>query len=91
MGTFTILDYPPGYFAYKYQVRPGSYVNVCPSCEADVLECYVRDLRARDPLTISSSSQQTGLRSLEDIELLRTGQIVTGRHRKQALHTHGKN
>ena len=90
MGSFTLSDYPPGYFAYKYHVRPSSAVNTCPPCEADILERSVRRLRERDPLTISASSQEAGLRWLEDIDLLRTGQIVTERHRKQALHTHGK-
>ena len=89
MGTFTLSDYPPGYFAFKYQVRPGTHVSVCPPCEADILECVVEELRSQDPLTIQASSQQNGLRRLEDIELLRTGRIVTDRHRKQALHTHG--
>ena len=35
--SFTMLDYPPGYFAYKYQVRKGSMANTCPSCELKVL------------------------------------------------------
>ena len=90
MRTFTLYDYPPGYFAYKYHVRPGSSVGTCPPCEADILERPVHRMRDEDPLTVSASSQRAGLRILEDIELLRTGQIVTDRHRKNALNTHGK-
>lgn len=90
MGTFTLHDYPPGYFAYKYHVRTGSSVGTCPRCELVVLEYAVHTLRDQDPLTISVKSQRAGLRILEDIELLRTSQIVTARHRKNALNTHGK-
>lgn len=88
-GTFTMRDYPPGYFAYKYQLKAGSIVNTCPQCEIDTLERFVEVARAKDPLTISPGMQRTALRTLENIELLRTGRIDTRRHRKQALHTHG--
>ena len=78
MGTFTLLDYPLGYFQYKYQVRGrrSLIVNVCPQCEADILErmpstqcerCYVRDLHRE-----------------KHIILLRTGEMDPLLHRRRA-------
>lgn len=89
METFTMRDYPSGYFAFKYQLKPNSSVNTCPQCEIDAWERLVQKAREEDPITISSNTQRLALRALEDIELLRTGRIDTNRHRKQALHTHG--
>ena len=89
MGTFTMRDYPPGYFAYKYELKSGSRVNTCPRCEVEVQERVVRTAREADPLTISARSQRDALEVVKNIELLRTGRIKTDRHRKQALHTHG--
>ena len=37
-ATFRISDYPAGYFAYRYQIRKGSTVNTCPSCEKSVYQ-----------------------------------------------------
>ena len=62
---------------------------MCPLCEVWILEQVVRMAREEDPLTISAKRQRMALAAVEDIELLRTGQIDTYRHRKRALHTHG--
>ena len=90
MVTFTMQDYPPGYFAFKYQVKSGSAINTCPNCELTILEQFVRDAREQDPLTISARMQRAALAKIEDIELLRTGKIVSNRHREQAVRTHGE-
>lgn len=78
-GTFTMRDYPPGYFSYKYQLKRGYGANTCPRCEAEVLEHFIRQGREDRPAAV---------RAREDIELLLTGRVRTERHRKQASHTH---
>ena len=80
--SFRMTDYPPGYFSYKYQVRRGSALNICPACELRILQrmCENKDGR---------QSERTVQEFLEDVRLLETGRVETERHRKQAMHVYG--
>ena len=87
--SFTMADYPAGYFFYKKQIRPGNHANVCPSCEADILEDTL-ELMRKPPLHQRSAKEarrhDKSVGELkEDIQLLRTKEIRTERHARNIL------
>ena len=93
---FRISDYPPGYLAYKKQVRPGSTANVCPSCEADILRNTVKMFRKdleNESLTLTrkerTKHEGTIERLEQDIELLVSGELQCDRHRRNARRVYG--
>ena len=77
---FRIMDYPPGYFTYKYQVREGTLINTCPSCETKML---MRTIENTD-------NPQFKSRLEDDVRLLETGRTVNEDQRKRAIRTHGQ-
>ena len=79
LAEFSIMQYPPGYFEYKYQVRKGSNVNTCPICESAALT------EARQVQKGNSSEFAFDRR----IKLIQTWRIADDQHRKNALRTHG--
>ena len=76
---FTMMDYPPGYFHLKRDVKRGSGVNTCPKCELQKL---------REALDMTKSERQA-MELQEDITLLTAGRITTERHKKNAQHVYG--
>ena len=74
-----MMQYPPGYFEYKYKVRKGSNVNTCPACELATL------MEARQVQKGNSSEHAYDRR----IKLIQTWRIADDQHRKNALRTHG--
>ena len=79
-STFRISDYPPGYFFYKKDVRRGSTVNTCPSCEVNALKDTLNTLKE----TMSQESIMS-----DDIILLTTGKPVNETHRKNIRKVYG--
>ena len=80
LGTFSLLDYAPGYFPYKYQVRKGSAVNTCPTCEVAIVKAVI------EKGTLSRSTEGS---MSSDISLIETWRIESGLQRKKCLRTHG--
>lgn len=92
--TFSLATYPPGAFTYKYQVQANSHANVCPSCEADILENTLT-LAQNSTIKPATRAQQRKhgefIRQLEeDIRLLRTEVVETPRHAKNVLRVYGE-
>ena len=91
---FRIIDYPPGYLIYKYQVRPGTGGNTCPACEAGILRRTIQAFMERKdgPLTAKSIRKREDyiVEMQQDVCLLLTGRLMCDRQRKNAQKVYGE-
>ena len=91
-AAFRITDYPPGWFAYKYEVRAGSAVNTCVVCEVDFLRRVIKDQLESPRWTIPQVQRKTEdyvLDRQHDVCLLLTGRLMNEKQRKNAHHIYG--
>ena len=91
MGKFTMMDYQPGYFHYKKQVRSGSPANTCPNCELSLMDDLLSRSRDQDHVTAGHLSPQGITETEQNICLLRTWRASSSQQRKNVIRTHGKN
>ena len=80
LGEFSLVDYAPGYFRYKYQVRKSSGVNLCPMCEVVTLKSVI----AKGNLSWWSKGSVSA-----DVRLLETWRLDGGVQREKCVRTHG--
>lgn len=59
---FNIADYPLAYFTFPDQVDADSNINICPKCEAHLLENYIR----------ASMDHNTKLQLNDDLQYIKT-------------------
>ena len=101
---FSMVDYPKGYFRYKKQVRKGSIMNVCPKCEAGILQRMLEAKASRireevDRILIGNQCfwsaakepwQSSMIRLRQDIELLCGGKPANDAHLSNIIRVYGE-
>lgn len=78
--SFTMADYPLGYFTYKGQLQKGSVVNTCPKCEVGILRKGI-NAAIEDWSRKPQEAKDQIIRFQQDIFLLLTGRLANTRQR----------
>ena len=84
---FTMRDYPQGYFERPQDLQPGSGVNVCPRCEANILRRANQMMMRQAPMLpedLMDGVNEILTGNQMNIHLLLTGHCANDEQRKLA-------